>query len=33
MLAEMALAFALDDMDRADASRLLKRFNDRSKAD
>ncbi|HSO20849.1 MAG TPA: hypothetical protein VLT88_15400 [Desulfosarcina sp.] len=26
MLAEMALGFALDDMDRGDASRLLKRF-------
>ena len=33
MLAEMALHFALDDMDRADASQLLKRFNHRFKED
>lgn len=28
-LAEMALHFALDDMDRGDASQLLKRFDNR----
>ena len=33
MLAEMALDFALDDMDRADASHLLKRLNERLKVD
>ena len=33
MLAEMALNFALDDMDRKGASQLLKRFSKRARAD
>ena len=33
MLAEMALHFALDDMDRKDASRLLQRFHRQPKVD